>query len=77
MFEEKGKKALMKNVHDHPVIETGDPHFDVISADIMHRMEKGDPKVLDWNDNIRTLVGLYDQATTGFLKAISFSLTRK
>jgi hypothetical protein len=70
---EKGKIAMMENIHNHPLIETGDPQFDVISADIMQRMEAGDEKVLNWSDNVRTLIGLYDQATTGPLQAIVFA----
>lgn len=64
-IKEGGTEALIKNIQNNPQIKTNDPKFDVVVKDIFERMEAGDPKVLKWDDQMKNLVGLYDQATQG------------
>jgi len=59
------KPGLAKNVEKSPQIFTQDPEFDAIAGNVLSRMIAGDSKVLKWNDQIKTLVGLYDQGTQG------------
>jgi hypothetical protein len=66
-FETIGRKALMKNIQDHPQIPTGDPEFDALCKAIFGRILAEDPRVLKWDDNFIATVGLYDQATRGIL----------
>lgn len=60
-----GTDALKKNIEADPQILTGDPHFDVLAADIFQRVAQKDPLALNWNDEFKPIVGLYDQATKG------------
>lgn len=63
-----GAGALIKNIRNNPQILTDDPKFDVVVSDIFERMRAGDPKVLNWDDRFKNIVGLYDQATKGTQK---------
>lgn len=63
-----GADALIKNIRNNPQILTDDPKFDVVVSDIFERMQVGDPKVLNWDDRFKNIVGLYDQATKGTQK---------
>src|SRR5271170_940861 len=60
-----GAEALKKNLEADPQILTGDPQFAAIAADIFQRVARKDPLVLNWNDDFKPIVGLYDQATKG------------
>ena len=64
-FMNGGKAALKRNMQRDPVVPTGDALFDMIASDIFVRMENEDPKVLRWDDEVKPIVGLYDQATKG------------
>jgi len=60
-----GAEALKRNIEADPQISTGDAEFDVFAADIFQRVGQRDPLVLNWNDEFKPIVGLYDQATKG------------
>src|SRR5271163_4537063 len=60
-----GTEALLRNIKNHPQTLTGDHQFDTIAQDIFTRMLDRDPKVLQWDERVKSLVGLYDQATQG------------
>jgi len=60
-----GTEALLRNIKNHPQTLTGDHQFDAIAQDIFTRMLDRDPKVLQWDERVKSLVGLYDQATQG------------
>ena len=72
-FEDGGREALIRNIKTNPQIATGDPKFDNVAKDIFERMAAGDPKVLKWDDQFKTIVGLYDQATQGFPQLFTLS----
>ena len=64
-FKEGGTEALQRNIRNNPQIYTKDREFDAIVHDVFHRMELGDPRILKWDDQFKTIVGLYDQITSG------------
>lgn len=61
-------QALIRNIKNNPQILTNDPKFDVVVSDIFHRIKAGDPKLLNWDDKFKAIVGLYDQVTQGTQK---------
>src|SRR5271169_7050170 len=72
--KEGGTDALIRNIKNNPQIITNDPKFDVVAKDIFERMEAGDPKLLKWDDQVKNIVGLYDQATQGRRNLLIISL---
>jgi len=62
------EEALIKNIKAHPQIPTGDASVDTIIKDIFDRMVARDPKLLRWDEAFKKIVGLYDQATLGFIR---------
>jgi hypothetical protein len=64
-IKEGGTEALIRNIKNNPRIITNDPKFDVVVNDLFERLEAGDPKLLNWDDRFKNIIGLYDQATQG------------
>jgi len=62
-----GRVAFLENVRSHPQILVGDPFFDTVAADIFARIDAEDELLLNWDDDFRAVVGLYDQATAGIV----------
>ena len=73
-IKEGGTEALIRNIQNNPRIITNDPKFDVVVNDLFERVEAGDPKLLNWDDRFKNILGLYDQATQGRRKPLTISL---
>jgi hypothetical protein len=60
-----GKDAFLRNIEKTHQKRTGDPIFDALATDIFAHINAGDERLCSWNSDIKTVVGLYDQATEG------------
>jgi hypothetical protein len=65
------ENAVLRNMRKKPAVPTGDPVFDALVQDIFRRMEARDSKVLALDDDILTVIGLYDQVVEGILPVLN------